>query len=103
MSERERGVGEVAELADAVAVCAARADVVAALGPLAARPLDEQAVERMRLAVARAGSPAVRSAVRRLSPAGALAAAPPAVALAPSAVDACDAGGALPGPGGGGA
>lgn len=53
-------------LLDAAAVWAAREQVVAALGPLAASPLDEMACARMRLALARASSPEVRAAIRRL-------------------------------------
>lgn len=54
-------------LADAAAVHAAREEIVQALGPLAASPLDEQATTRMRRALERVESPAVRSALRRLS------------------------------------
>ena len=53
-------------LADAAAVHAAREEIVQALGPLAASPLDEQATARMRSALERAESPAVRRAIRRL-------------------------------------
>lgn len=67
MSDQDRDVREARELADAATVHAAREDIVQALGPLAASPLDEQAVERMRRALAKADSPAVRKALRRLS------------------------------------
>lgn len=66
MSDEHREPTEARELADAATVHAAREDIVQALGPLAASPLDEQAVERMRRALARADSPAVRAALRRL-------------------------------------
>jgi len=55
------------DLADAAAVHAARDAIVLALGPLAASPLDEQATARMKAALARAESPAVRSSLRRLT------------------------------------
>lgn len=54
------------ELADAATVHAAREGVVHALAPLAASPLDEQAADQMRLALAKATSPKVREALRRL-------------------------------------
>jgi broad specificity polyphosphatase/5'/3'-nucleotidase SurE len=54
------------ELADAATVHAAREGVVHALAPLAASPLDEQAADQMRLALAKATSPVVREALRRL-------------------------------------
>lgn len=54
------------ELAAAAAVRAAREDVIQALGPLAACPLDEQAVDQMRRALAAADSVAVRLALRQL-------------------------------------
>ena len=54
------------ELLDAAAVHAARERIVRALGPLAARPLDEGAAERMREALARNESPEIRAAVRRM-------------------------------------
>lgn len=54
------------DLADAAAVHAAREAIVLALGPLAASPLDEQATARMKAALERAESPAVRRAIRRL-------------------------------------
>jgi len=57
----------VADLADAAAVHAVRDEIVQALGPLAASPLDEHATTRMRDALERAQSPAVRQALRRLS------------------------------------
>jgi hypothetical protein len=57
---------EPRELEDAAKVHAARDEVVRALGPLAASPLDERAVEEMQKALGRASSPAVRQAVRRL-------------------------------------
>ncbi len=66
MSDDDRAAAEAPELADAATVHAAREDIVQALGPLAASPLDEQAVERMRRALARADSPAVKAALRRL-------------------------------------
>lgn len=66
MSDDDRAAAEAPELADAATVHAARKDIVQALGPLAASPLDEQAVERMRRALARADSPAVKAALRRL-------------------------------------
>ena len=56
-----------ADLDAAAAVHAAREEIVQALGPLAASPLDEQATARMRQALERAQSPAVRRAVRRIS------------------------------------
>lgn len=55
------------DLAAAAAVHAARQEIVQALGPLAASPLDEQATIRMRRALERAESPAVRRALRRVS------------------------------------
>ena len=55
------------DLADAAAVHAARDAIVLALGPLAASPLDEQATTRMKAALERAESPAVRRAIRRLA------------------------------------
>lgn len=66
MTDEDREPTEARELADAATVHAVREDIVQALGPLAASPLDEQAVERMRRALARADSPAVRAALRRL-------------------------------------
>lgn len=57
---------EVRELTDAATVHAAREGVVHALAPLAASPLDEQAAARMRQALAKATSPGVREALRRL-------------------------------------
>ncbi len=54
------------ELADAAAVYAAREEIIRALGPLAASPLDERAADGMRAALERVQSPAVRRAVRRL-------------------------------------
>ncbi|WP_216610089.1 hypothetical protein [Cellulosimicrobium protaetiae] len=54
------------DLVDAAAVHAAREEIVQALGPLAASPLDEDAAGLMRSALERAQSPAVRSAVRRM-------------------------------------
>lgn len=57
---------DVRELADAATVHAAREGVVHALAPLAASPLDEQAAAEMRLALAKATSPKVREALRRL-------------------------------------
>lgn len=61
-----RPTREARDLADAAAVHVAREEIVEALGPLAARPLDEQAAVRMRLALERVQSPAVRLAIRRL-------------------------------------
>lgn len=58
------------DLADAAAVHAAREEIVQALGPLAARPLDEQATSMMRNALERAESPVVRDAIRRLAKPG---------------------------------
>lgn len=55
------------DLADTVALRAAtraREEIISALGPLAAKPLDEEASERMRLALNRADSPEVRRAIR---------------------------------------
>lgn len=57
---------EARDLADAATVHAAREGVVHALAPLAASPLDEQAAARMRQALAKADSPGVREALRRL-------------------------------------
>lgn len=57
---------EARDLADAATVHAAREGVVHALAPLAASPLDEQAAARMRQALAKATSPRVREALRRL-------------------------------------
>ncbi len=54
------------ELRDAAAVHAAREAVVLALGPLAARPLDEHAAAAMRRALDRADSAEVRIALQRL-------------------------------------
>ncbi|MGL5827190.1 MAG: hypothetical protein ACRCYU_20590 [Nocardioides sp.] len=73
------------ELADAAAVHAARDAVVVALGPLAASPLDEQATSRMRAALDRAHSPAVRQAIRRLSRPGE--SRPPLQAVPPMTTD----------------
>lgn len=64
MSRRPRAAED---LADAAAVHAAREQIVQALGPLAASPLDEQATTQMRHALERAQSPAVRRALRRLT------------------------------------
>lgn len=58
----------VHELGDAATVHAARRDVVQAVAVLAASPLDEQAADRMRVALARATSPTVQRAVGRISP-----------------------------------
>lgn len=55
------------DLADAAAVHAAREQLVSAIGPLAVRPLDQQAAEQMRAALERVDSPQVRAAVRRLT------------------------------------
>lgn len=66
MNDDDRAALEAPELADAATVHAAREDIAQALGPLAASPLDEQAVERMRRALARADSAAVKAALRRL-------------------------------------
>lgn len=55
------------DLADAAAVHAAREQIVSAIGPLAVRPLDQQAAEQMRAALERVDSPQVRAAVRRMS------------------------------------
>lgn len=55
------------DLVDAATVHAARDSVVQALGPLAARPLDERARDEMIEALDRAGSPAVRAAIRRMT------------------------------------
>ena len=57
---------EARELTDAATVHAAREGVVHALAPLAASPLDEQAAAQMRQALAKATSPRVREALRRL-------------------------------------
>jgi len=54
-------------LVDAAAVHAARERIVRALGPLVARPLEEDAVGQMREALDDSASPAVRAAVRRLA------------------------------------
>ncbi len=67
------------DLADAAAVHAAREEIVQALGPLAASPLDEQAADRMRQALERVQSAAVRCALRRLAGRGELR--PPLVAV----------------------
>ena len=66
MSTPQAAPPVVRERAEAAAVAAAREEIVRALGPLAASPLNEPAVQRMRRALARADSPAVRAAVRRL-------------------------------------
>ena len=55
-----------ADLSDAAAVHAAREEIIRALAPLVASPLDEDAVARMRRALESAGSDEVRRAVRRL-------------------------------------
>lgn len=55
------------DLVAAAAVHAAREEIVQALGPLAASPLDEQAAARMRRALERVQSPAVRRSLRRLT------------------------------------
>lgn len=57
---------DASELDDAATVHAAREGVVHALAPLAASPLDEQAAAQMRQALAKATSPRVREALRRL-------------------------------------
>lgn len=54
------------DLAAAATVHATREAVVRALGPLAARPLDERAARQMRRALARATSAEVRAALRHL-------------------------------------
>ena len=54
------------DLADAAAVLAAREEVIAALAPLAACPLDVRAGEAMRAALTRVSSPALRAALHRL-------------------------------------
>lgn len=54
-------------LADAATVHAAREEIVQALGPLAASPLNEDAAGRMRIALERMETPAVRDAVRRMA------------------------------------
>lgn len=64
MSDQDQ---EARETADAARVTAAREDIVLALGPVAASPLDEPAVDRIRRILARADSAAVRSALRRLT------------------------------------
>jgi hypothetical protein len=66
----DQGDDEARELEDAAAVHAAREDIARAVGELAARPLDEQAAERMRRALARASSARVRGAVRRITGTG---------------------------------
>lgn len=66
MSTPQAAPPVVREGAEAAAVAAAREDIVRALGPLAASPLTEPAVARMRRALARADSAAVRAAVRRM-------------------------------------
>ena len=66
MSTPQAAPPVVRERVEAAAVAAAREEIVRALGPLAASPLNEPAVQRMRRALARADSPAVRAAVRRL-------------------------------------
>ena len=55
------------DLADAAALHAACRRIVAAVGELAARPLDEQAAHRMRLALEQAHSPQMRQIVARLA------------------------------------
>ena len=55
------------ELVDAATVHAARRNVVQAVAALAASPLDEQAADRMRAALARATSPTVQRAVGRIT------------------------------------
>lgn len=73
------------DLAAAAAVHAAREEIVLALGPLAASPLEERAAARMRLALERAQSPAVRNAIRRLSRPGE--SRPPLMAVPPTTGD----------------
>jgi len=73
------------DLVDAAAVHAAREEIVQALGPLAASPLDEQATTRMRVALERVESPAVRRAIRRLSQPGE--SRPPLTVIAATAAD----------------
>ena len=73
------------DLADAAAVHAARDAIVLALGALAASPLDEQATSRMKSALERAESPAVRRAIRRLSRPGE--SRPPLQAVPPMTTD----------------
>lgn len=60
----DRTAGDLAAVAT---VHAARLQIVAAIGILAASPLDERAAERMRLALERAMSPQVRAALSKLS------------------------------------
>jgi len=57
---------EAAELAAAAVAHAARAGVLAAIGELAASPLDQRSAVRMRTALSRASSPPVRAALLRL-------------------------------------
>ena len=63
MSDDANGVHE---LVDAATVHAARREVVQAVAALAVSPLDEQAADRMRTALTRATSPAVKRAAGRI-------------------------------------
>ena len=63
-AEDTEGIGEVD---DGPAARAARDDIVRQVGQLAAAPLDEQAGERLRRALAAAPAGRVRGALRRLA------------------------------------
>lgn len=58
------------DLAAAATVHAARLQIVAAIAPLVASPLDERAADRMRRALERAHSPKIRAALSRLAGTG---------------------------------
>ena len=65
MSKPEAAVTAAGERSEATSADLAGEQIVRALGPLAASPLTEQAAAAMRRVLARAGSPAVRDALRR--------------------------------------
>lgn len=54
-------------LTDAASVNAAREEIVRALGPLAASPLDEPAVAEIQQVLGRVDSPVLRQALRKVS------------------------------------
>lgn len=56
------------ELRAAAAVHAAREQLLQAVSSLACTPLDQHAAQQMREALARAESPAVKAALRRITP-----------------------------------
>lgn len=79
-----RGTPVPADLRDAAAVNGAREEILEALGALAATPLAAGATARMRSALERADSPAVRRAVARLEQLPALSSGPSPLSIVPS-------------------